>query len=377
MSGVDSCSFSPQLEYVAQLATTQGQEYLSGFYQTEVLTRVYGTPWVLGMRHLALPLAAALAALAWLAAASVRVLRRSTEASPLQWFTLSASLQMLLASAIWMLQESRHGTGLVLDFMTYPLIFPTFLVVSSGFARAFGSGRLSAVSSVLVAGAAGAPLVYSGWLQEAVGPRLLPSWPAVAPFLLYGGSLLAIALLGRHARTLGLRLVLVAVFGVGNAFSISQFNGLLSAEHVGLRVAPVHSHSRRDASLSVVDLHLRLSKAGLDRAYLWWDEGELIDPMDGSGRLRRLADIGMSTLRTGVHQFYASVTPGIDEIPADYLREFTDDKRLVALITRRQETVERMLARLREWGEWRLLGEEDVAHGGIRFRLFWLGSNSP
>jgi hypothetical protein len=225
------------------------------------------------MRHLALPLVATLVALG-LAGAAMRARRRSTEVSSLQWFTLSASLQMLLALAIWVLRETQYSIGLVVDFMTYPLIFPAFLVVASGFSRVFGPGRLSAVWQVLIAAAAAAPLVFNGWLWEVVGPWVLPSWPAVAPFLFYGGAMLAIVLLGRHARTPVVGLALVAVFGVGHAFSIHQFNHFLRTGDVGLRVGGVQTHARRDASLSVVDLHLRLTRAGLERVHLWWDGSE-------------------------------------------------------------------------------------------------------
>jgi hypothetical protein len=279
---------------------------------------------------------------------------------------------MLLGSAIWVLQETRHSTGLVVDFMSYPLIFPAFLVVASGFSRIFGPGRLSAVWQVLIAAAGTAPLLFNGWLREVVGPWVLPSWPAVAPFLFYGSALLATLLLGRQARPPVVGLALVAVFGVGHAFSIHQFNGLLRAGDVGFSVAGVQTHARRDASLSVVDLHLRLTGVGLDRVQLWWDGSESIE--DGAGGSISLTHIAGSALRTGIRGF-GDPPPGIEQISSDYLQALIARDSMIAVITRSSATADRMLARLREMGDWRRRREETVHHGGIRFQLIWLGPN--
>jgi hypothetical protein len=90
-----------------------------------------------------------------------------------------------------------------------------------------------------------------------------------------------------------------------------------------------------------------------------------------------MADIGMSTTRTAVQGLYdTEPAPAIAQLPDDYLRELTEEKGLVAVMTRSPDTVDLMLARLRQFGDWRLIRAEDVAHGEVRFRLFWLGCNA-
>ena len=185
--------FVPQLEFTYEMtATAGGKAYLAKYYTEDVLSRVFGThPWFLGAKHLALPFAAALAALVYLVGTAARMLRRPTDC-PLLWCTLSTSAQMLVASTIWVVQEARYNPALLIDFSSYPLIFPAFLVVAMSFARVFGPSRFSPVSHVLVAAAAGFALLRGNWLQMVVGPWVLPSWPAAAPFLLYGFALLGI-----------------------------------------------------------------------------------------------------------------------------------------------------------------------------------------
>lgn len=362
--------FMPQFRFLRWMSSPEGVAYREGFYANSRLVATFGVrPWFLGATHLALPIVALIASL-WIVGRNIRLMgeRRSTPRGVDIW-ALSAGLQMMIAAGIWSLQEACHGTNLLITFMSYPLIFPSFLVIACAFDRVFGEVRLHPTLLPAVVATASIGILLSPWLEHFALPRMFSAYPVLLPVILYGAGLLMYAMVPALPRAPVAVLIVVALVGLGHCFTIPQWNGFQGSAQFGLRLG--HEQPRRDGHLCVVDSHLRLTRHGLDAVHLWWDENEKIMSGNASEFTMPLRDIGMSTTRTGVNGLYETEpAPAIESIPDEYLRDLGLQRAIVVVMSQHLSVAEAMMKRLRQHGEWRLLQVETITHGAIRFQLY-------
>ncbi len=353
-------SFFFFMNQIKKVATFDGS--VNSFYQPK------HSGWPLQAKHLALPVAAFLFASGWVVKDAIKILRLRFNLDSRSWLQLSINLQMVLVGIVWLVLEIAKKEALMHNHYVNPVDIYSFLVFA-GFLALGWRKRISPIILGAVSLAICLSLVFSDHIYGAIGSRLFPSWQIFQPLLFYLLIFAGLLLLKRRPLVV---LSLVVLMCLGNVVGMSvKANNLSIITPTELSLSQNQCHKGRDGYLSVIDSLKYLQNFGWTRTHIWWDEGESISVNNCLDPKIKIGLIGNSVYLTGFRTMKNhEPCPPINGIPAVYYQQITQRNDVVSVITNNPLTANKMLLKLRTYGNWLLAKQESIAQGDIHYSIY-------
>jgi hypothetical protein len=357
LSGHSFFFFIDQLSHVAAY-----QDINHSFYQPK------NSGWPLQAKHLALPVAVFLFAIGWAVKEAIKIFRFHLDIDGRSWLQLGISLQMALVGLIWLALEIAKKEALIHNHYVNPVDIYAFLVFA-GFLAVGWRERIPPIILGVVPLVICLSLVFSDRIFGAIGNRLFPHWQIIQPLLFYLLIFAVLLLLKRQPLAILSVVVLMSLGNiVGIAANVNSFSLISPSE---LSLGENQCHKGRDGYLSVIDTSNYLMNFGWQRTHLWWDDGELMPVNNCPESNIKIAQVGNSVTLTGIQVMKDhEPCPPIDWISSSYYQQLTKHNDVVSVITNHPSTANKMLVKLRTYGNWLLANKGTIAHGDIRFSIY-------
>jgi hypothetical protein len=356
MSGRSFLFFINQLRHVENYTGATSSWYLPK-----------NSGWPLKAKHLALTVVAFLFAAGWVIKDAIKFFRLQLNLDGRSWLQLSISLEMAIVGIIWLALEILKKEALIHYHFDNPIYIYAFLVFAGFLAIGWGK-RIPPVILGAVPLAICLSLVFSDRIFGAIGSRLFHQWTIVQPLLFYLVIFVCLILLKRQPWVV---LSLVILMCLGNVVGMRTDINQRSITASQLSLDQNQCHSGRDGYLSVIDTFKDLWGFGWSRTHIWWDETESIPVNNCSDPTVGFGLIGQSVVWAGFRNMKNyEPCPPINGIPAVYYQQITQRNDAVSVITNNPSTANKMLLKLRTYGNWLLAKQESVAQGDIHYSIY-------
>jgi hypothetical protein len=167
-------------------------------------------------------------------------------------------------------------------------------------------------------------------------------------------------------------LSLVVLMCFGNIIGMNtKVNNLSIITPTEISLSQNQCHKGRDGYLSVIDSFMYLQNFGWKRTHIWWDESESIPVNNCLEPKIKIGLIGNSVYLTGFRAMKNhEPCPPINGIPAIFYQQITQHNEVVSVITNNPSTANKMLVKLRTYGNWLLAKQDTITHGDIHFSIY-------
>jgi hypothetical protein len=294
----------------------------------------WGSGWELAAIYLALPAALVLTGTLGL------VLHRRTQARSTDRLARSLIVQFLFAAGLWVAWQTAGQTALDFDYFAYPLPVVCFLalggLLSLAWPDACERAWLPMILGTIIGSLLCLVVVSDSFVQKILTPVAVP---AVVGCALFAAGLLTWVL----RPSLSTSIIVIGAFALGNRVVGARSTDYQAADRCKVQPAVYTSVVEGASWLWSID-------PTFTRARTWFDQNELIEPIDGCPvRVDYIAG-AMSTMAFVPYVTRPWPMPAVDGVPEAALREATTEFRLLTIISNRPEHLEAWRRRLERMG---------------------------